>query len=309
MATMNAWEPLESDDAAGPPGVFTVRRAGPPDAPPPTPLVFASPHSGRHYPDDMMSATALDARAIRQSEDAFVDDLLQEAPALGAALITAGYARAYIDLNRDAFELDAAMFSDELPEYAKGRTARVAAGLGAIARVVSEGQEIYDRKLTFAEARARIDGAHRPYHTALDQLLVETRQAHGLAILIDWHSMPAAAATSGSRDRPFDMVLGDRFGASCNGLLISRVERALHAMGYRVARNTPYAGGYTTEHYGRPSQRIHALQIEINRALYLNEVTLAPTAHFATLQANIEALTRSLAAADWTPLRATSGSI
>ena len=309
MRLMNAWEPIAARDAlrdgpAAPPaeGAFTLRRAQADGRAPPTALVFASPHSGRWYPDDMMAA--LDAQTIRRSEDAFVDDLIAPAPDLGATLISARYARAYIDLNREAFELDPAMFADELPEFARGRTARVAAGLGAIARVVSEGQEIYARKLTFAEARRRIEGAHRPYHAALERLIAEAHRAHGYAILIDWHSMPAAAAKVGGRERPCDIVLGDRFGAACAGVLTLRVERELEAMGYRVARNSPYAGGYTTEHYGRPSRRTHALQIEINRALYLDEATLTPTAGFDQLQADMARLTAMLAAADWSGLRA-----
>jgi N-formylglutamate amidohydrolase len=311
---MNAWEPIAAKDVAktvpkdvsgdaSEEAAFNLRRAAAAGEPPPTPLVFASPHSGRRYPDDMLAATALDPQALRRSEDALVDDLIAPAPALGAALISAHFARAYIDLNREAFELDAGMFADELPEFAKARTARVAAGLGAIARVVSEGQEIYTRKLTFAEARCRIEGAHRPYHAALERLIAEAHKAHGFAILIDWHSMPAAAARAGGRDRPSDIVLGDRFGAACAGVLTLRVERELEAMGYRVARNTPYAGGYTTEHYGRPSRRTHALQIEINRALYLDEAKLTPTAGFDRLQADMAALTRMLAAADWSGLR------
>lgn len=303
MEAMNAWEPIAVEDAP-PRAPFELRRAVAEGDAPPTALVFASPHSGRDYPDDMMSAAALDAQAIRRSEDALVDDLIAAAPGIGAATITARYARAYIDLNREAFELDPGMFADELPEFARARTARVAAGLGAIARVVSEGQEIYARKLTFAEARSRIEGAHRPYHDALERLIAEARRTHGFAILIDWHSMPAAAARAGGRERPCDIVLGDRFGAACSGLLTARVERELEAMGYRVARNTPYAGGYTTEHYGRPARRTHALQIEINRGLYLDEATLAPTAGFARLQANLERLTRVLAGADWSVLKA-----
>ena len=300
---MNAWEPIAAKDSAAR-APFGLWRAAAEGQAPPTPLVFASPHSGRDYPADMMSAAALDAQAIRRSEDAFVDDLIVSAPQLGVATITARYARAYIDLNREAFELDAGMFEDELPEFARARTARVAAGLGAIARVVSEGQEIYARKLTFSEARGRIEGAHRPYHAALERLIAEAHRAHGVAVLIDWHSMPSAAARSGGRDRASDFVLGDRFGAACASLLTQRVERELEAMGYRVARNTPYAGGYTTEHYGRPARRTHALQIEINRGLYLDETTLTPTAGFARLKANLEHLTRTLAGADWSALKA-----
>jgi N-formylglutamate amidohydrolase len=299
---MNAWEPIAAQEAPAPLAAFEVRRAAPAGCAPPTPRVFASPHSGRLYPEDMMAAAALDAQSIRRSEDAYVDDLIDAAPDLGAALITARFARAYIDLNREAFELDPGMFADELPEFARARTARVAAGLGAIARVVSEGQEIYARKLTFAEARSRIEGAHRPYHAALADLIGEAHAAHGFAILVDWHSMPAAAARGGGRERPCDIVLGDRFGAACAGELPTRVERELESMGYRVARNTPYAGGYTTEHYGRPSRRTHALQIEINRALYLDEGALALTEGFARLKAHLERLTAALAAADWSEL-------
>ncbi|MFN3520869.1 MAG: N-formylglutamate amidohydrolase [Phenylobacterium sp.] len=296
---MNAWEPLTAGDAASGADAFDVARAAGEGEPPPTPLVFASPHSGRIYPSDMMAASSLDATAIRRSEDAYVDDLIDQAPALGAALIRARLARAYIDVNREPFELDPAMFADELPEFARARTARVAAGLGAIARVVSEGQEIYARKLTYAEAHARIEGAHKPYHAALARLIAEAKGAHGFAILVDWHSMPSAAARGAGRRGGCDVVLGDRFGASCADVLTARVEDALETMGYRVTRNSPYAGGYTTEHYGRPARRVHALQIEINRAIYLDEARLEPTAGFARLKADLETLTRSLATADW----------
>jgi len=300
MPAMTAWEPVAANEpAASWAGAFDVRRALGADGRPLTPLVFASPHSGRCYPDDMMDAAALDAMAIRRSEDAFVDELVGDTPGLGAALISARLARAYIDVNRDACELDPAMFADELPEFARGRTARVAAGLGAIARVVSGGQEIYRRKLNYAEAAARIDQIHRPYHAALAGLVAEAQSAHGVAILIDWHSMPAAAARSTGRERGCDMVLGDRFGAACAPELAAHVERLLTGMGYRVSRNTPYAGGYTTEHYGRPSRRAHALQIEINRGLYLDEAQLTPTDGFDELKTNLGRLTGKLAAADW----------
>lgn len=302
MAWMNAWEPIAATPtASGLRPAFDIRRAAPEGVAAPTPLVFASPHSGRLYPDDMMAV--LEGVAIRKSEDAYVDELVAEAPRLGAALISARLARAYIDVNREAFELDPAMFADELPDFARGRSARVAAGLGAIARVVSEGQEIYARKLTFAEARARIETAHAPYHAALARLLGEAHAAHGFAVLIDWHSMPAAAARTSGRDAPCDMVLGDRFGAACAGLVTQRVERELEAMGYKVARNAPYAGGYTTEHYGRPARRTHALQIEINRALYLDEARLTPTEGFARLKSDLEKLTAMMSEADWSALK------
>jgi len=261
-----------------------------------SPVIFASPHSGRLYPAHLLAASALGPAAIRRSEDCFVDTLIEGAPAFGFSLITARYARAYIDLNREAYELDPAMFEDELPTFAQGKTARVAAGLGAIARIVGEGQEIYARKLSFAEAEARIDGVYRPYHAALSALLAEAQAAFGGAILIDWHSMPSAAARPARGRRTPDFVLGDRFGASCTASLSGLMARELKDMGYEVARNTPYAGGYTTEFYGHPGQGAHVLQIEINRALYLDEAALAPNAGFAKLKDDVEALCARIAA-------------
>ena len=264
------------------------------------PFVFASPHSGRLYPPDMMAASALDEAAIRRSEDAFVDLLAAAGPRFGAPLIVARYARAYIDVNREPYELDPGMFEDELPPFAQARTARVAAGLGSIARVVGEGQEIYHRKLTFEEARLRIETVHRPYHEALQSLLGEAKAAFGFAILIDWHSMPSAAATAGARGRRgCDFVLGDRYGAACAGAVAGAVERELEAMGYAVTRNAPYAGGHTTEFYGRPSHGVHALQIEINRGLYLNERSLKRHGGFDRLVRDMERLVQALTAADW----------
>jgi len=257
------------------------------------PLVFASPPSGRLYPAEMMAASRLDAAEIRRSEDAFVDDLIAGGVDHGAAVLSATYARAFIDLNRAAYELDPQMFADTLPGFAQSQTARVAAGLGSIARIVAEGQEIYNRKLTFAEAEARIDQVHRPYHAALRELVESALVAHGAVLLIDWHSMPAAAA----RPTGGDMVLGDRFGAACDPAVTQAAERALTGLGYRVTRNTPYAGGYTTELYGQPAQRMHALQIEINRGLYLDEKTVEPSAGFSRLKADLDLAFAELAIA------------
>jgi N-formylglutamate amidohydrolase len=266
-----------------------------------SPLVFASPHSGRVYPPDMMAASALDAAAIRRSEDAFVDVLIAGAQDHGAAVIAAGYARAYVDVNREPYELDPSMFEDELPDFARGRSARVAAGLGSIARIVAEGQEIYARKLTFAEASRRIEAVHQPYHAALSALMSEAFGQFGVAVLVDWHSMPSAAArTLAQSGDPHslgacDLVLGDRFGTACDGAITSAVERELESMGYRVARNAPYAGGFTTEFYGRPARRRHALQIEINRALYLDEASLKPHIGFDRLKSDLERVFAALA--------------
>jgi len=275
---------------------FLVRGPGPDVAA--TPVIFAAPHSGRIYPAQMMAASRLDARAIRRSEDAHVDELIAAAPAFGHTLIAAQFARAYMDVNREPWELDPAMFADELPSFARARTARVAAGLGSIARIVCEGQEIYARKLTFAEAEGRVKGVHQPYHAELGRLLAKTREQFGLALVVDTHSMPSAAAVSQS-GQPCDMVLGDRFGAACAPQITRLVERELTGLGYRVARNAPYAGGYTTEHYGRPARKTHALQIEISRGLYLDEGSLAMTGGFGKLQGDLGRLFAALAAMDW----------
>jgi N-formylglutamate amidohydrolase len=277
---------------------FELKLADRPTGAPVSPLVFASPHSGRHYPSDMKASARLGEAAIRSSEDALVDLLIERAPRHGCTVLLATYARAYVDVNREPYELDAAMFEDEVPEFARARTARVAAGLGSIARLVAEGREIYDRKLTFAEAMGRIEAVHQPYHQTLRRLLDEARAANGAAILVDWHSMPGAASRGGSGRRHVDMVLGDRFGSTCSPMLTDAVERALVGMGYVVARNAPYAGGYTTEAYGRPVEGVHALQIEISRSLYLDEGSLSPKAGFERLAADLERVFEALAALD-----------
>jgi N-formylglutamate amidohydrolase len=268
-----------------------------------SPLVNASPHSGRLYPPDLMRIAALDAAAIRSSEDAFVDHLIAPSPRFGAPVLRATFARAYVDVNREPFELDPGMFIGDLPTYARHRTARVAAGLGSIARVVGEGREIYRSKLPVADALARIRRVHRPYHAALMTLVQAAQDAHGLAVLIDWHSMPSGAVCGyGARSAP-DVVLGDRFGASCGHQLIDEVELAFQARGYRVARNAPYAGGYTTEHYGRPDRGVHALQVELNRALYLDEFRQALNGGFASLAGDLEEILKALASSVWEDLK------
>lgn len=288
--------PIAEDLTAGPP--FEVRRA----AELTTPLVFASPHSGRVYPADMMSASRLDARDIRRSEDALVDGLIEGGEAAGAALVLCRVGRAYVDVNREPWELDEAMFSDRLPEHARAVSARVAAGLGSVPRVVGDGQAIYARKLRFAEAEARIAAVHAPYHAALEALLAEARARFGAAVLIDWHSMPSAASRGEARrgrPRP-DVVLGDRHGGACAPGLTALVKRELERTGYVVALNRPYAGGYTTQAHGRPEDGRHAVQVELDRELYLDERTLQPRPGFDRLKQRLEALFATLAGTDWT---------
>ena len=249
------------------------------------PLVVASPHSGNLYPTEFISASRLDPLSLRRSEDSFVDELFAGATSTGAPLIRALFPRAYLDLNREPFELDPRMFEDSLPAYVTTRSPRVSAGLGTIARIVANGQEIYSGKLRFAEALRRINMLHMPYHRSLRELLRSTRERFGYCILLDAHSMPSAGTgVDGELGRGrVDIVLGDCHGTSCTPRLTDAVEALLTGMGYTVARNEPYPGGFTTRHHGRPKDGIHALQIEVNRGLYMNETTFERTDHFPVL--------------------------
>ena len=250
------------------------------------PFVFNSPHSGRFYPPRFLAMSRLDAAAIRRSEDCYVDELFHGAVALGAPMLAANFPRAWLDVNREPWELDPRMFAEPLPPYANTRSARVAGGLGTVPRLVGEGQEIYPGKLPLAEAVMRVDSVYKPYHDALWRLLSRTHAAFGVAVLIDCHSMPASVRVGDASVRP-DFIVGDRFGTACAPALTEAAIAILIAMGYNVAHNKPYAGGFITEHYGRPAQGLHALQIEVNRGLYLNERTYEPTAGFAPLAADL----------------------
>jgi N-formylglutamate amidohydrolase len=243
------------------------------------PLVFASPHSGQEYPPEFIAASKLDPTLLRRSEDAFVDRIFGAAPAHGAPLLKAHFPRAYIDPNREAFELDPAMFDAPLPDYVNNRSPRVAAGLGTIARVVANGEEIYHSKLSFAEVRQRIETHYVPYHQALQSLLETTYARFGCYLLIDCHSMPSIGGPMDADPgaRRLDIVLGDCHGTSCAAEIIGLAERTLTGLGLTVRRNTPYAGGFTTRHYARPRDGRHTLQIEINRFLYMDEHKIAPT--------------------------------
>ncbi len=269
------------------------------------PFVFASPHSGRVYPKSFLQATRLDGTAIRRSEDSFVDEIFGAAPALGAPLIKAHFPRAFVDPNREPYELDQAMFDAPLPQYVNSRSPRVLAGLGTIARVVRDGAEIYGRKINFQEALMRIDTYYKPYHAALRSSLEATHKKFDFAALIDCHSMPSVGGPLDQdigATRP-DIVLGDRFGTSCARRMTDMVERALSLQGFAVVRNNPYAGGYSTEHYGRPAVGLHTLQIEINRALYMDEERMERTAGLKRVTSAITTLIRAMSEVDWRFLR------
>lgn len=260
------------------------------------PFVFASPHSGRLYPSSFVAESRLDALSLRRSEDAYVDVLFDGTITMGAPMIAARFPRAFLDVNRAASELDPAMFDGALEMHVDVANARVNAGLGVIPRVIRDGAEIYRDKLAPSEAAERIARLHAPYHAALARLLDETIQRFGLAILIDCHSMPSAASVP-------DVVLGDRFGAAASPLVTRLAENTFEKFGFSVARNTPYAGGHTTHLYGRRDNGVHALQIEINRALYLDERTIQLHLGFSQVQARLNLALKELMKIDLDELR------
>ncbi len=255
------------------------------------PFVFASPHSGRLYPASFIAQSWLDALSLRRSEDAYVDALFAGAVSLGAPMIAARFPRAFLDVNRAATELDPAMFDGALDVRVDIPNPRVNAGLGVIPRIVRDGAEIYREKLAPAQARERIARLHEPYHAALARLIDETLRRFGVAILIDCHSMPSAASVP-------DIVLGDRFGASASPLVTRHAEDCFARAGFGVARNAPYAGGHTTHLYGQRENFVHALQVEINRKLYLNESSIEPGANFDNIRARLSQALTGLTAID-----------
>ncbi len=258
------------------------------------PLVVASPHSGRRYDRAFLTSSRLGLDELRRSEDAHVDTLVTGLPELGVPVIQALFPRTYVDANREPLELDADMFEGPLPAFANPNSPRVRAGLGVIPRTAANGIAIYGGKLPIGEARARLHGCYFPYHRALKALLRETRAQFGFAILIDCHSMPAQAVARQGGPGP-DFVLGDRHGGACLPELTAEAEAVLTAMGYAVVRNRPYAGGFTTVRHGRPHDGVHALQIEVNRALYLDEAGLRPHDGLRPLAADLALLVDALA--------------
>ena len=272
------------------------------------PVVFASPHSGRDYPPEFIAASRLNVVSLRGSEDAFIDEIFAAAPDFGAPLLCARFPRAYVDANREAFELDPAMFTDPLPDYVNTRSPRIAAGLGTIARVVTDGEDIYHEPLRFEDALGRIEALYRPYHKALQGLLQATQERFGGCLLVDCHSMPSGQLApelgAGDGNKPADIVLGDCFGTSSAPAVTDIAKAALEASGFTVALNKPYAGGFTTHHYGRPREGVHVLQVEINRALYMDEKLVRRGPGLPALKCRLGPLMRALANIDPAILKA-----
>ena len=258
-----------------------------------TPLLLASPHSGRSYPKAFLAQSQLSIPELRLAEDPWIDHLLLPAVrALDLALIAANWGRSVIDLNRGADELDPEIFSTPVPKASGDSAARISAGLGLLPRIAAPGLEIYRTRLPLKEAQWRLEIAHQPYHAAIEKRLAQQVQRYGIAILLDCHSMPSLPRTAEGRA---DIVLGNRFGRSCDDFLITRLSELFTQLGLKVGHNAPYAGGYTTHYHGRPQNHIHALQIEMDRSLYMDMRSRQPNAQFASLAQGLQDILTILA--------------
>jgi N-formylglutamate amidohydrolase len=259
------------------------------------PVIVDVPHAGRVYPPAFVANARLNAHMLRRSEDAYVDLIFDTAPKLGAALLCAQFPRAFLDVNREPYELDPKMFDGRLPGFANTRSLRVAGGLGTVPRIVGDGQDIYRGRIPVEDALARIDALYRPYHHVLRRLVQGTRQVFGGCVLVDAHSMPSIALEREDYARA-DIILGDRYGTSAAPWIMDELEEAFHIAGFTTARNRPYAGGFITESYGTPNAGLHSVQIEINRALYMDERSLQPHSGFEPLRAAMgEVMARCIA--------------
>ncbi len=248
---------------------------------PTTPIIINIPHSGRSYPQPFLDSSRLTPLLLRKSEDAYIDVLLKDVAAMGLPMLTAHFPRAWLDVNREPFELDPLLFRDALPSYANHQSSRVIAGLGTIPRVVGENLGIYRDKLNLEEGLSRIYTYYEAYHAALASLIFETRTYFGWCLVLDFHSMPTPAL--GSRHMPH-IVLGDRFGYSCDAQIRVAFEKICYSQGLSVIRNQPYAGGFITKFYGQPHLGQHVLQIEIARELYMDQKNIDLNQGFNVLQ-------------------------
>src|SRR2546421_1076713 len=258
------------------------------------PIIFNSPHSGSVYPNEFLNASRIDLTTLRRSEDSFMDELIGVLSRRGLPVVLVNFPRCYVDVNREPYELDPRMFSGRLPSFANTRSMRVAGGLGTIPRVVGDGQEIYRERLSVDDALARIEALYKPYHRALRRLINKAHQAFGTVVLVDCHSMPSIGVSRDEPRRP-DVVIGDRYGTSCAPLLPDMVEITMSRLGYSVGRNKPYAGGFITEHYGNPASGLHAIQLELNRAIYMDDRRRERGPRFAQRAADFAALADALA--------------
>jgi len=268
------------------------------------PVVLNSPHSGRDYPFEFLRASRLGNLSIRKSEDFLVDQLIKGGITNGLPMIAANFPRAYLDVNREPYELDPTMFVDRLPTHVNTNSIRVASGLGTIAKIVAEGENIYNRLLTVEEGIERIEMLYKPYHATLREKLAKTHVKFGCSLLVDCHSMPSKQHIGLAKNQT-DIVLGDRFGSSCHPAITTAAKNILMEMGYSVDVNRPYAGGFITEHYGRPENGLHALQVEINRAIYMDETKILSKQNFTTIAADLTEFFAQLMNLDWSSMQGT----
>jgi N-formylglutamate amidohydrolase len=259
------------------------------------PIIFNSPHSGSVYPHEFLNASRIDLASLRRSEDSFMDELIGPLSDRGFPVVRVHFPRSYVDVNREPYELDPRMFSGRLPSFANTRSMRVAGGLGTIPRVVGDGQEIYRERIDVDDALGRIEALYKPYHRALRRLINKAHQAFGSVVVVDCHSMPSVGVSRDEPRRP-DVVIGDRYGTSCAPRLPDVIEDTMIGLGYSVGRNKPYAGGFITEHYGSPASGLHTIQIELNRAIYMDERRRERSARFAQVRADFAVLSEALAA-------------
>jgi N-formylglutamate amidohydrolase len=259
------------------------------------PIIFNSPHSGSTYPTEFLNASRIELAALRRSEDSFMDELIGGLSERGFPTVRVNFPRAYVDVNREPYELDPRMFIGRLPSFANTRSMRVAGGLGTIPRVVGDGQEIYRERLSVDDALARIEALYKPYHRALRRLINKAHQTFGTVVVVDCHSMPSIGVSRDEPRRP-DVVIGDRYGTSCAPLLPDMVEETMGRLGYSVGRNKPYAGGFITEHYGNPASGLHTIQLELNRAIYMDERRRERGPNFAQVTQDFVTLAEALAA-------------
>jgi N-formylglutamate amidohydrolase len=259
------------------------------------PIIFNSPHSGSVYPESFLKASRIDLATLRRSEDSFMDELIADLTGRGFPVVRVNFPRCYVDVNREPYELDPRMFAGRLPSFANTRSMRVAGGLGTIPRVVGDGQEIYRDRLGVEEALQRIEMLYKPYHRALRRLINRAHQHFGIAVIVDCHSMPSVGVSRDEPRRP-DIVIGDRYGTSCASLLPDLVEDVMGRLGHSIGRNKPYAGGFITEHYGNPASGLHAIQLEFNRAIYMDERRRERGPRFAEIASDFTELAEALAA-------------
>ena len=258
------------------------------------PIIFNSPHSGSVYPQEFLTASRIDVVALRRSEDSFMDELITGHSDRGFPVVRVHFPRSYVDVNREPYELDPRMFTGRLPSFANTRSMRVAGGLGTIPRVVGDGQEIYRERIHVDDALSRIETLYKPYHRALRRLINKAHQNFGAAIVVECHSLPSIGISREEPRRP-DIVIGDRYGTSCASTLAEVVGDTFSNLGYSLGRNKPYAGGFITEHYGNPASGLHAIQIELNRAIYMDERRRERTARFDEIAGHFTVLAEALA--------------